>query len=100
MRVNNWTRSPPAGDALDLEWPEDAEKNITRIKREFHELADQFVQIQIYRDIDDIDDINAAIEAAEKFAAEMGYLANDMEECHRFLRGLPDPNAEWDNRGI
>lgn len=80
--------------------PVDAEEDISRIKGEFREKADDFMESWLVEDIEEADHIETTIEAARDFIRDLEHMQHEMEDAEEILRCQPDPDAEYDNRGI
>lgn len=79
--------------------PADAEEDIHRIQKEFKARVDEFAR-EFFSDIEDSGHIEDTIENLRELIGDLEEMQEEMQEAEHVLNCQPDPDAEWDNRGV
>lgn len=79
--------------------PDDAEEDITRIKKDFRKRVDDFAA-EWFSDIEESGHLEDTITNMRDLIADLEQMQEEMEEAEEILRCQPDPDEEWDNREV
>lgn len=86
-----WLSPPEYGDNAEEEYEDRVKSAHSRLK----DLVDS-----LSFDVNDIDDIEAALEAIREAEQDFKLLFEEAEEYHEQIGKEPNPDQEWDERGL